>query len=164
MRKSRSSLPSRANTSPYLNTIWDNVLYHAKGNFLPILCSKFYKEKSHPFEELIRVTSEGGEGFLGNLAEELLRVHLDTIVTTTLAPGSPSPITWWMEKVGESMLASLLTLSQASSPYFCCSLMFYINPNVLSRTLCLYLDVPREVFEDETVHGGPKLVSEERPR
>ena len=69
-----------------------------------------------------------------------------------------------MEKVGESMLASLLTLSQASSPYFCCSLMFYINPNVLSRTLCLYLDVPREVFEDETVHGGPKLVSEERPR
>ena len=79
------------------NDFWDNVLYHAKDNFLPILCSKFYKEKSHPFEELIRVTSEGGEGFLGNLAEELLRVHLDTIVTTTLAPWGhhrPSPGGW----------------------------------------------------------------------
>ena len=28
----------------------------------------------------------------------------------------------------------------------------------------VYLNVAREVFEDETVHGGPKLVSEERPR
>ena len=100
--------------------------------FLPILCSKFYKEKSHPFEELIGVTSECGEGFLGNLAEELLRVHLDTIVTTTLAPGSPSPITWWMEKVGESMLASLLTLSQASSPYFCCTPRFVRNPQPIA--------------------------------
>ena len=28
----------------------------------------------------------------------------------------------------------------------------------------VYLNVAREVFEDETVHGGPKLVSEEGPR
>ena len=55
--------------------------------FLPILCSKFYKEKSHPFEELIRVTSEGGEGFLGNLAEQLLRVDLAT--TVMLPPPDP---------------------------------------------------------------------------
>ena len=47
---------------------------------LPVLCCEFYKEESHPFEELIRVTSECGEGFLGNLAEELLRVHLATTV------------------------------------------------------------------------------------
>ena len=76
-----------------------------------------------------------------------------------------------MEKVGESMLASLLTLSQASSPYFCCSLRFYIFIQIRDGlflhelcTLYLYLDVAREVFEDETVHGGPKLVSEEKPR
>ena len=99
---------------------------------LPVLCCEFYKEESHPFEELIRVTSEGGEGFLGNLAEELLRVHL---ATTVMLPPPWHPglaITWWMEKVGESMLASLLTLSQASSPYFCCTSRFVINPQPIA--------------------------------
>ena len=102
---------------------------------LPVLCCEFYKEESHPFEELIRITSEGGEGFLGNLAEELLRVHLATTVmlpTCTMTLGSPSAITWWMEKVGESMLASLLTLSQASSPYFCCTSRFVMNPQPIA--------------------------------
>ena len=53
---------------------------------LPVLCCEFYKEESHPFEELIRITSECGEGFLGNLAEELLRVHLATTHGSAKAP------------------------------------------------------------------------------
>ena len=86
------------------NRMYINILYISTRTLdlicnavLPILCGKFYKEKSHPLKELIRVTSECGEGFLGNLAEELLRVHLAT--TVMLPPPwhtGPSPGGWRM--------------------------------------------------------------------
>ena len=71
-----------------------------------------YLDKSY-LKEFISTTSQGGEGFLGDLTKQLFRVNLEIVIVWSEVLN-----TWWIEKVGVSTFAILRTFSQASSPYF----------------------------------------------